>query len=81
MARAFGRVNRIARAAQAFLASFFVILATEVGDKTFFIAAILTMRHPRLAIWSGAMGALALMTVRPRGLEAENRPASPTPSL
>lgn len=46
------------------MSAFFVILATEVGDKTFFIAAILTMRHPRLFVWSGAVGALALMTVR-----------------
>ncbi|KAL1498691.1 hypothetical protein AB1Y20_014002 [Prymnesium parvum] len=48
---------------QAFFGSYFVILATEMGDKTFFIAAILTMRHSRLLVWGGAMGALALMTV------------------
>ena len=43
--------------------SFFVIVATEIGDKTFFIAAVLTMRHSRSVIWIGAVGALALMTV------------------
>jgi len=48
---------------QAFIGCFMVILATEIGDKTFFIAAILTMRHPRHVVWSGAVGALALMTV------------------
>ena len=40
-----------------------VILATEVGDRTFFIAAIMAMRHSRMAVWSGAAGALVVMTV------------------
>jgi hypothetical protein len=43
--------------------SFFVILVTEIGDKTFFIAAVLAMRHSRFVIYAGAMGALALMHV------------------
>jgi len=43
--------------------SFMVILATEVGDRTFFIAAIMAMRHSRLVIWTGAVGALAVMTI------------------
>jgi len=38
---------------KAFASSFLVILATEIGDKTFFIAAILTMRHSRLHIYLG----------------------------
>ena len=40
-----------------------VILATEIGDRTFFIAAIMAMRHSRFIIWSGAVGALVVMTV------------------
>ena len=44
-------------------ATFGVILATEIGDKTFFIAAVLVMRHSRLVVWSGAVGALAVMTI------------------
>jgi Ca2+/H+ antiporter, TMEM165/GDT1 family len=32
----------------AFIASFSVIIVSELGDKTFFIAAIMAMRHPRL---------------------------------
>merc|ERR1719160_1115435 len=40
-----------------------MIWATEVGDKTFFIAAILAMRHARLVVFAGALGALAVMTV------------------
>ncbi|XP_045479960.1 transmembrane protein 165 [Harmonia axyridis] len=47
----------------AFLASFSVILVSEIGDKTFFIAAIMAMRHPRLTVFTGAIGALALMTI------------------
>jgi len=49
--------------ARAFGESFGVILATEVGDRTFFIAAIMAMRHSRLVIWFGAVGALVVMTV------------------
>ncbi|KAH8312407.1 hypothetical protein KR044_010622 [Drosophila immigrans] len=47
----------------AFTASISVILLTELGDKTFFIAAIMAMRHPRLIVFCGAIAALALMTV------------------
>ncbi|XP_053968431.1 uncharacterized protein LOC128869852 isoform X1 [Anastrepha ludens] len=47
----------------AFSASISVILFTELGDKTFFIAAIMAMRHPRLIVFVGAISALALMTV------------------
>lgn len=47
----------------AFIASFSVIIVSELGDKTFFIAAIMAMRHPRLTVFAGAIAALALMTV------------------
>ncbi|KAJ1373781.1 hypothetical protein KIN20_036288 [Parelaphostrongylus tenuis] len=46
-----------------FLASFSVIIVSELGDKTWFIAVILAMRHSRLTVFTGAMTALALMTV------------------
>ena len=48
---------------RAFGESFMVILATEIGDRTFFIAAIMAMRHSRLVVWSGAVGALVVMTI------------------
>ncbi|KAL7561966.1 hypothetical protein ACA910_022521 [Epithemia clementina (nom. ined.)] len=48
---------------KAFTSSFAMILATEVGDKTFFIAAILSMKHARAAVFSGALGALIIMTI------------------
>lgn len=47
----------------AFVASISVIIVSELGDKTFFIAAIMAMRHPRLTVFLGAMSALGLMTV------------------
>jgi putative Ca2+/H+ antiporter (TMEM165/GDT1 family) len=47
----------------AFCSSLTMILVSEVGDKTFFIAAVLAMRHSRAVVLGGALGALALMTV------------------
>lgn len=47
----------------AFIASISVILVSEIGDKTFFIAAIMSMTNSRLIVFGGAIFALALMTV------------------
>ena len=47
----------------AFISSLSVIIVSEIGDKTFFIAAIMAMRHSRLTVFAGAIGALATMTV------------------
>ncbi|MEM9483703.1 MAG: TMEM165/GDT1 family protein [Cyanobacteria bacterium P01_F01_bin.116] len=47
----------------AFTASLLLITVSELGDKTFFIAAILAMRHRRRWVFAGAVGALALMTL------------------
>ena len=47
----------------AFLSSISMILVSERGDETFIIAAIMAMRHPRVIIFAGAIGALAVMTV------------------
>lgn len=46
----------------AFVASFLLILGSEIGDKTFFIAAILSMKHSHVTVFAGAIAALALMT-------------------
>lgn len=48
---------------EAFTSSVAMILATEVGDKTFFIAAVMSMKHDRFAVFSGAILALIVMTV------------------
>lgn len=47
----------------AFVASLSVIIISEIGDKTFFIAAIMAMTHSRLTVFAGAIAALGLMTV------------------
>ena len=47
----------------AFIASFSVIVVSEIADKTFFIAAIMAMKHPRIVVFTGAITALAVMTV------------------
>lgn len=47
----------------AFIASLSVILVSELGDKTFFIAAIMAMQHSRIIVFLGAISALALMTI------------------
>jgi putative Ca2+/H+ antiporter (TMEM165/GDT1 family) len=40
-----------------------MILVTELGDKTFFIAAVLAARHSRFTVLQGALSALLIMTV------------------
>lgn len=47
----------------AFIAGLLLISVSELGDKTFFIAAILAMRHSRRLVFAGAIAALAAMTI------------------
>ncbi|KAF9552430.1 UPF0016-domain-containing protein [Agrocybe pediades] len=47
---------------QALAQSFAMIIFSEIGDKTFLIAAILAMRHPRLVVFAGAFGSLVVMS-------------------
>ncbi|KAG0708489.1 Transmembrane protein 165 [Chionoecetes opilio] len=47
----------------AFVAALSMIIVTELGDKTFFIAAIMAMNHPRVAVFGGAMIALTIMHI------------------
>ena len=46
----------------AFVASVAVIIVSEIGDKTFFIAAIMAMKYSRLVVFAGAISALGFMT-------------------
>jgi putative Ca2+/H+ antiporter (TMEM165/GDT1 family) len=46
----------------AFVAAVSSMIVSELGDKTFFIAAIMAMRYNRLAVYAGAISALVLMT-------------------
>ncbi|CAB3229689.1 unnamed protein product [Arctia plantaginis] len=52
---------------QGFLASLSVVIVSELGDKTFFIAAIMAMKHPRIIVFAGAISALVFMTVLSAG--------------
>lgn len=45
------------------LRSFLMIIFSEIGDKTFLIAAILAFRHPRLVVFAGAFSSLLLMSL------------------
>lgn len=53
---------------ESFSSSFFMILATEMGDETFIIAAVMAMRHPKTTVLAGALSALYFMTVLSAGL-------------
>lgn len=46
-----------------FTAAFTLISVSEIGDKTFFIAALLAMQYTQGLVLLGSMGALSLMTV------------------
>lgn len=48
---------------QGFSKSLAMTVLSEIGDKTFFAAAILAMRHPRRLVLSGCLGALIVMTI------------------
>ncbi|GJE89277.1 TMEM165/GDT1 family protein [Phanerochaete sordida] len=47
---------------QALVQAFAMIIVSEIGDKTFLIAAILAMRHPRAVVFAGAFGSLVVMS-------------------
>ncbi|MBW0514459.1 hypothetical protein O181_054174 [Austropuccinia psidii MF-1] len=45
-----------------------MIIVSEIGDKTFLLAALLAMRHPRSIVFCGAFLALLVMSVLSAGL-------------
>ncbi|GBE78772.1 UPF0016-domain-containing protein [Sparassis latifolia] len=47
----------------ALMRAFAMIIVSEVGDKTFLIAAILAMRQPRLVVFAGAFASLVVMSI------------------
>ncbi|KAI8890020.1 UPF0016-domain-containing protein [Backusella circina FSU 941] len=40
-----------------------MIIVSEIGDKTFLIAAIMAMKHPRLLVFTGAFSSLVVMSI------------------
>ncbi len=53
---------------EAFTAALSLITASEIGDKTFFIAVILASRYPRKPVFVGVVAALAAMTILSVGI-------------
>ena len=45
------------------LSGFLLILFSELGDKTFFIAVLLALKESRSVVFAGTFGALGVMTV------------------
>lgn len=46
-----------------FLMSISMIVVSEIGDKTFLIAALMAMKHNRVLVFAAAFSSLAVMTV------------------
>ncbi|KAI0602525.1 hypothetical protein F4775DRAFT_140448 [Biscogniauxia sp. FL1348] len=46
-----------------FVLSLTMILFSEIGDKTFLVAALMAMKHDRMVVFTAAFGALFVMTV------------------
>lgn len=46
-----------------FLLAFTMILFSEIGDKTFLVAALMAMKHPPLLVFTAAFSALFVMTI------------------
>nr|ODO01165.1 vacuolar protein [Cryptococcus depauperatus CBS 7855] len=46
-----------------FFQAFIMIVVSEIGDKTFLIAAIMATRHPRMTVFSGAFMSLVIMSI------------------
>jgi Ca2+/H+ antiporter, TMEM165/GDT1 family len=53
---------------EAFTAALSLITASEIGDKTFFMAVILASRYPRKPVFVGVVAALAAMTILSVGI-------------
>lgn len=53
----------VIRPFHSFFLSFTMILFSEIGDKTFLVAALMAMKHDRLVVFSGAFAALITMTI------------------
>ncbi|WVQ82056.1 hypothetical protein IAT38_004184 [Cryptococcus sp. DSM 104549] len=46
-----------------FFQAFVMIVVSEIGDKTFLIAAIMATRHPRKTVFAGAFASLVVMSI------------------
>jgi Ca2+/H+ antiporter, TMEM165/GDT1 family len=55
--------NGVIQPLHSLLLSFTMILFSEIGDKTFIVAALMAMRHPRMVVFTSAFSAMIVMTV------------------
>lgn len=46
-----------------FVQAFVMIVVSEIGDKTFLIAAIMATRHSRMTVFAGALASLVVMSI------------------
>ena len=51
---------------------FLLILFSELGDKTFFLAVLLALKENKTIVFGGTFGALAVMTVISVSLKPKN---------
>ncbi|KAF2111710.1 hypothetical protein BDV96DRAFT_498969 [Lophiotrema nucula] len=58
-----GEADGVIQPLHSFILSFTMIIFSEIGDKTFLVAALMAMRHARLVVFSAAFSALIAMTV------------------
>lgn len=58
-----GNSASIIQPLHSFILSLTMIIFSEIGDKTFLIAALMAMKHPRLIVFSAAFTALIAMTI------------------
>ncbi|KAI5846527.1 hypothetical protein DFP73DRAFT_572811 [Morchella snyderi] len=58
-----GAAGGISQPLHSFTLSFVMIIFSEIGDKTFLIAALMAMKHPRLLVFSAALSSLIVMSI------------------
>ncbi|CAN7127496.1 unnamed protein product [Brassica rapa subsp. narinosa] len=56
-------ISKLDQVNQGFTKSLAMTFVSEIGDKTFFAAAILAMRYPRRLVLAGCVSALIVMTI------------------
>ncbi|KAL7274675.1 GCR1-dependent translation factor 1 [Rhizina undulata] len=58
-----GENSSISQPLHSFALSFVMIIFSEIGDKTFLIAALMAMKHPRVLVFTAALSSLILMSI------------------
>ncbi|KAI5842305.1 hypothetical protein BZA05DRAFT_205605 [Tricharina praecox] len=58
-----GEGSSISQPMHSFGLSFLMIIFSEIGDKTFLIAALMAMKHPRIVVFTAALSSLIVMSI------------------